>query len=479
MKANFVSAILLIFPLLLVSCQKEDGTDPEPRTFVEEAFPDIQGEKKDFIINGQTVTVEEFDGIYVFQGDMILTEAQLTTGSMKGAGLGKTGQFAVIRPWSCGKVFYSINPSLEFKSTQIKSAIKNFEEKTSLKFVEWTGEQNHVEFVSSEGAGGIASNCGMIGGHQLIWLSDAAPTSSIIHEIGHTVGLVHEHSRDDRDKYVRILEENIIPGEEHNFKKFFNQYSTDNFDFNSIMLYPSDAFSRNGRATITKLDGTNFTVSANELQEGDLEIINKIYQERKGTVEDIDGNIYRTVLIGDQLWMAENLRTTKYNDGTPINSGNPWNPNYKDGTYWWYDNNIKYKDDYGALYDHYAVMKNPCPIGWHVAFDAEWTELTDYLGGESVAGGKLKEAGTQHWWSPNTGATDEVCFTALPGGAHWDDGTFIGINGLGYWWCFDYYLQPFGFLIPVYRALESDDFFIIRSYANDNYGFAVRCIKNN
>ncbi|MBI5010148.1 MAG: fibrobacter succinogenes major paralogous domain-containing protein, partial [Bacteroidia bacterium] len=137
-------------------------------------------------------------------------------------------------------------------------------------------------------------------------------------------------------------------------------------------------------------------------------------------VSDIDGNVYQTVTIGTQVWMKENLKTTKLNDGIAL-------PNVIDNAAWaaltttgycWYNNDATtYKSTYGALYNWYAVNTGKlCPIGWHVPSDDEWTLLTTFRGGYSVAGGKLKETGTLHWTSPNTGATNETGFTALPGG---------------------------------------------------------------
>jgi uncharacterized protein (TIGR02145 family) len=154
-----------------------------------------------------------------------------------------------------------------------------------------------------------------------------------------------------------------------------------------------------------------------------------------GKATDADGNVYDTVIIDTQVWMKENLKTTKYNDGSDIG---------KD--YSWYDNDITYKNPYGALYTWYAINTGKlCPAGWHVPSDGEWLALTEYLGGESVAGGKLKEVGYDHWISPNngaTGATDEFGFTALPGGRficwHQSGGQVIcDFHGLGYdsyWW---------------------------------------------
>lgn len=161
-----------------------------------------------------------------------------------------------------------------------------------------------------------------------------------------------------------------------------------------------------------------------------------------GTMTDQDGNVYKTITIGTQTWMAENLRTTKYRNGDPI-------PNVTDNTAWFTlltDAYCNYKNTgnsdtintYGRLYNWYAVSdkRNIAPIGWHVPTEAEWTTLTTYLGGESVAGGKMKETGITHWPWTNPSATNESGFTALPSGVrgynlHGDFG-YLGL-GLGYW----------------------------------------------
>jgi uncharacterized protein (TIGR02145 family) len=145
-----------------------------------------------------------------------------------------------------------------------------------------------------------------------------------------------------------------------------------------------------------------------------------------GTLTDQDGNIYKTVTIGKQTWMAENLRTTKYRDGTAIlnvTDNKAWR-NLTTGAYCNY-NNTESADTiatYGRLYNWYAATdsRNIAPAGWHIPTDAEWTTLTTYLGGNSVAGGKMKETGTMHWTSPNTGATNESGFTCLPSGDNYD-----------------------------------------------------------
>ena len=145
-------------------------------------------------------------------------------------------------------------------------------------------------------------------------------------------------------------------------------------------------------------------------------------------VTDFDGNAYRTVTIGDQVWMAENLRSTHYRDGSPI-------------AYYEYDRNPDNARTYGRLYSSSAVMRGEAssngvpsgvrgiaPRGWHVPSRAEWEKLAGSLGGAGIAGGKLKEKGTGHWLAPNAGATDESRFTALPAGMHDFTGIFQWIG---------------------------------------------------
>lgn len=159
------------------------------------------------------------------------------------------------------------------------------------------------------------------------------------------------------------------------------------------------------------------------------------------TVTDIDGNVYNTITIGTQIWTRENLRVTHYRNGDAI----PDVPDslqwytLTDGAYCNYDNDSNNAAVYGHLYNWYAV-KDPrqiAPLGWHVPTYEDWDTLQIFLGYDLVAGGKLKEIGTAHWMFPNTGATDEYDFTALPGGQRADSiysGTFSEITTQGYWW---------------------------------------------
>ena len=155
-----------------------------------------------------------------------------------------------------------------------------------------------------------------------------------------------------------------------------------------------------------------------------------------GSLSDADGNSYKTVQIGSQVWVAENLKTTVYNDGTPIPlvTGNVNWPALSTPGYCWFNNDAYYKNSVGALYNWYAINTSKiCPIGWHVPIDAEWTTLTDYLGGESIGGVKIKEVGMSHWTDPTPEATNESGFTALPSGAR-DPGGYFSFSWHAFWW---------------------------------------------
>lgn len=198
----------------------------------------------------------------------------------------------------------------------------------------------------------------------------------------------------------------------------------------------------------------------------------------EGTVTDFEGNVYRTVQIGDQWWMADNLKATKFNDGQSIlnvTDDSEWN-NLTTSAYCWYNNDeAGYKNTYGALYNWHAVSTGRlCPDGWHVPSNSEWATLTSRLGGENVAGGKLKETGTAHWQTPNSGATDLFSFTALPGGYRGSLGAFIDILDRGYWWSSTEYNATHAHLKNL--TYDSGNF----TSLNDakKFGFSVRCIKD-
>jgi len=206
-----------------------------------------------------------------------------------------------------------------------------------------------------------------------------------------------------------------------------------------------------------------------------------------GSMTDQDGNTYATIVIGTQEWMAENLRTTSYANGDPI-------PNITNNTQWsnlttgaWshYNNDSQYENPYGKLYNWYTVVdtRNVCPTGWHVPSDAEWTVLSDYLGGENVAGGKMKSTGTQDWFDskdspywqyPNTDATNESGFSGLPGGFRYYLGSFYFIGGSGYWWSSTEYDTYSAW----YRYLYYFNGDVGRDYGTKGSGFSVRCLRD-
>jgi uncharacterized protein (TIGR02145 family) len=193
------------------------------------------------------------------------------------------------------------------------------------------------------------------------------------------------------------------------------------------------------------------------------------------TVTDVDGNVYKTVTIGTQTWMAENLKVTHYRDGTAI-------PSFTTSSAWAslttgarYDN----KSNFGHLYNWYAVSdnRNIAPIGWHVATDAEWTTLSTYLGGDALAGGKLKEAGITHWLTPNTGATNESGFSSLPGGGIGYNGVDQYGNGTGdtaIYWSKDSYSTSSTWIREMYNNSTTLD----RLIRIKQSGFSVRCVKD-
>lgn len=201
----------------------------------------------------------------------------------------------------------------------------------------------------------------------------------------------------------------------------------------------------------------------------------------KGVV-DIDGNVYKTVKIGNQIWFAENLKTSKYSDGTQIpniTNNNDWKNNTT-GAWSYYNNDTKNDSIYGKLYNWYSINKNTngnhnvCPEGWHVPSTAEWTILYKYLGGIDVAGGKMKEIGLIHWDSPNIGADNSSLFTGIPAGFRYYDGGFQGEGYYCSWWSSSVFDNSLAFYTYIYR----DDTKFEISKRGKGGGDSIRCVKN-
>lgn len=196
-------------------------------------------------------------------------------------------------------------------------------------------------------------------------------------------------------------------------------------------------------------------------------------------VKDADGNTYNSIRIGTQVWMNENLKTTKFNDETNIplvTDFSSWKT-LSSPAYCWYNNDTSViRNKYGALYNWYTVNTNKlCPKGWHVPSDKEWEILSTFLGGDSIAGSKLKEAGTVHWEKPNTEATNESGFTALPGGYRNNRGMFESIGSFCFWWSATEHTATDASGLSV--GCIGSDFTRISSLKKN--GSSVRCIKDH
>lgn len=196
------------------------------------------------------------------------------------------------------------------------------------------------------------------------------------------------------------------------------------------------------------------------------------------TVTDYDGNVYDTVVIGNQVWLKQNLRTTHDNTGALI-------PNVADSTAWanlttwgrcYYKNDsVAYDLVYGPLYNWYvADNPNVCPVDWHVASNAEWQAVETFLGGAAVAGGKMKEADTIHWANPNTAATNSSGFTGLPAGGRTNTGSFQFIRENGLWWTSTSYNSSNArglYMWYLSSGVEHDP-------VSKKFGVSIRCVKD-
>jgi uncharacterized protein (TIGR02145 family) len=214
------------------------------------------------------------------------------------------------------------------------------------------------------------------------------------------------------------------------------KYSDKNLILNTTYTYRVYSYNQLGFADSYTNEVTVTVVGPTSHSCGSKDVHNaaKIY----GTITDIDGNAYKTIQIGDQVWMAENLKTTKYRNGINIpniSDNSEWRDNTT-GAYCSYENNASNECPYGKLYNWYVIKDNTllCPTGWHVPSDEEWTTLINFLGGAIVAGGQMKSEGIQFWLSPNLEGINSTGFSGLPGGIRYDDGTFFATGKDAYWW---------------------------------------------
>lgn len=242
---------------------ESEGVDPSALT-AEEAFPGRTGEVRTAILETaegtETLSYQLIDDYMVHEGDIIL---------------GRVGQFnaqsATLKTttWANCVIPYEINPNLPNKK-RITDAVNHWASRTHVQLVPRTNQKDYLVF--EDDGKGCYSYIGRRGGRQTLSLASNCSTGSAIHEIGHAVGLFHEQSRQDRDSYVTVLYDNIQAGKESNFDKYRSTSGRDvgKFDFDSIMIYGTDFFSRNGKPTLVHKDGSRLNAQRSVLSQGDL-----------------------------------------------------------------------------------------------------------------------------------------------------------------------------------------------------------------
>ncbi|RXM52698.1 MULTISPECIES: M12 family metallopeptidase [unclassified Chryseobacterium] len=224
-------------------------------------------------LDGQEITYERKNGMNFFQGDIVLSDQQLAEGGTASKG------GATYSRWPNRTIYYTIAGNMgSINVNKINTAVNEYNSKTNARWVQRTNQSNYVEFVfgSSNGSDGWA-HIGYQGGKQTISLDQYISVGSVIHEMGHTVGLYHEHSRQDRDQYVSIQWGNIQDGQGYNFNKYTSGTDIGPFNINSVMMYWPNSYSKNGLPTIKRANGTNFTYNRTGFTTGDINTINAMY----------------------------------------------------------------------------------------------------------------------------------------------------------------------------------------------------------
>lgn len=224
-------------------------------------------------LGGQTITYEEKDGLNFFQGDIVLTDKQLTEDHSANKG------GASFSRWPGAKIYYTVAGNMgSINANKITTAVNEYNTKTNTQWIPRTNQTNYVEFIfgSSSGSDGWA-HIGYQGGKQTISLDQYISVGSVIHEMGHTVGLYHEHARKDRDQYVSIQWNNIQDGQAYNFNMYNSGTDIGPFNINSVMMYWPNSYSKNGQPTIKRANNTNFTYNRTGFTTGDINTINTMY----------------------------------------------------------------------------------------------------------------------------------------------------------------------------------------------------------
>ena len=227
----------------------------------------------------------------------------------------------------------------------------------------------------------------------------------------------------------------------------------------------------------------SFMANMSGLTEGTTYYVRAYAINNAGTAygnEEKFATFYHEVNIGTQVWMKKNLSVSHYRNGDTIpeiTDSAAWDA-ARTGAWCWYNNDPSNDAAYGKLYNWYAVNdpRGLAPEGWHVPGDAEWDTLVIFLGGQAIAGGAMKETGTNNWFPPNTDATNSSGFTALPGGSRFGNGTFGLIGPYGVWWS----STPYQEFQAWYRTLQYNSASMYGSHhdVTTRYGFSVRCVND-